>query len=171
MNGIDLVQDFFVEVDSLNLLKKYLRIAMKTILSSTEEIAIRAVNYTQDNKPPKGAPPILDNKENFPIILIGGSEKYEGFETGNSYFDGYGPWELFTSSEKKKSTNKAIGHIKSLLEQYSDIWMEKYSMTKYFKQGSSEKFDGHYKTGYQLRSCGCFPEVLAICLTNIYYSK
>ncbi len=166
---IDMVQRFVVEVDSMALLQKYLRLSMQTALQP-EEVAVKVVDRSEKYLD-LHLPSVLDENKNFPVIFIGGWYLPEKGKQ-NTYFNGYGPWETFHSEGKKSAVDVAIKHVKTLLEKNGEQWF------KEFKKklgdgynGGFNHFDGSIGFGFELRACGCFPEWLAISIVHMYYGK
>ena len=110
------IQRFLVEVNnSWELIDLYLRMAMETVLTSTEEIAVKAVNQF-DKEYSLYLPGIIDREKDFPVLLI------EGFYLPrrggeHHFFNGYKPWDSFWSSGTIKSVDIAIQHIKNILDE------------------------------------------------------
>ncbi|MBU2109529.1 hypothetical protein KKB71_01035 [Patescibacteria group bacterium] len=168
---IDMVQRLVVEVDSIKLLEEYLRLVMATALNSNEELAVKIVDRKEKNLILYLPPPLSNQEKHFPIILVGGwyiSE--EGKE--NSYFNGYRPWETFKSEEETSAVDTAIRHIKNLIKEYWTEWSAEFK--KKFGDGYNAFFniyDGSVGLGYELRTCNCFPEQLAISIVHMYYGE
>ena len=168
--SIDMVQRFVVEVDSMALLEKYLKLAMNTALDSEEEIAVKVVNRKEEYLD-LHLPSVLDEDKNFPVIFIGGWYFPEKGKK-NSYFNGYGLWETFNSDGKTSAVNVAVKHIKKLLNKNEEQWFTEFK--KKFGDGYNDcfnHFDGSVDFGFELQSCGCFPEWLAISIVHMYYGK
>lgn len=165
------IQRFLVEVNnSWELIELYLRMAMETVLCSTEEIAIKAVSQF-DKDYSLYLPGTIDREKDFPVILLGGFyAPEEGRE--NSFFNGYKPWDIFRSSGTIKSVDIAIQHIKNILNEKGEEWSTLFRSK--FGHGYNAGFnhmDGTVELGFQIRSLNCFPEQLAISLMHIYIGK
>ena len=138
---------------------------MKTVLTSQEEIAVKMVDRTQKYLG-LHLPPALSNQEkHFPVIFIEGFYLPKKGES-NTYFGGYPKWKIFRFDGSTDAVDASIKYIKELIHKYGKVWIREFQ----------EKFpdpsdDIEARPGYQLRSCGCFPEWLAISLTYIYYGK
>lgn len=166
-----LIQRFLVEVNnSWELIELYLRMAMETVLTSTEEIAIKAVN-PMDKNYSLYLPGTIDREKDFPVLLL------EGFYTTEkgkerSFFNGYKPWDIFRSSGTIKSVDIAVQHIKNILNEQGEDWSTLFR-NKFghgYKAGFNQ-MDGTVELGFQIRSLNCFPEQLAISLVHIYIGK
>ncbi len=166
---INMVQRFVVEVDSMELLEKYLKLAMTTALVP-EEIAVKVLDRNEKHLD-LHLPSVLDKDKNFSVILISGWHlPAEGKD--NTYFNGYDPWDIFRQKGNTSAVEMAIKHIKNLLERNGEQWF------KEFKNKFGDGFDGHFNHfdgsvgfGFELRACGCFPEQLAISVVHMYYGK
>lgn len=165
------IQRFLVEVNnSWELIELYLRMAMETVLSSTEEIAVKAVNQFDENYS-LYLPGTIDREKDFPILLL------EGFYTPEkgrekSFFNGYKPWDIFRTSGTIKSVDIAIQHVKNILNEKGEEWSILFKNK--FGHGYDDCFnqdDGVVELGFQIRSLHCFPEQLAISLVHIYIGK
>ena len=166
--SIDMVQSFVVEVDSLKLLEKYLKLAMTTALIP-EEIAVKVLDR-REKYLNLHLPSVFDEDKNFPVIFIGGWYLPEGKD--NTYFNGYGPWDIFRKKGKTRAVKIAIKHIKDLLEKNREQWFKEFK--EKFGDGHNDAFnhfDGSVGFGFELRACGCFPEQLAISIVHMYYGK
>ena len=82
---INKVQKFLVQIDSLNLLKQYLKIAITTVLDSNEELAVKIVNRKVRRLSLHLPPVLFDQKKHFPVIFISGQDLPKK-EKENSYF-------------------------------------------------------------------------------------
>ena len=168
--GIDIVQKFVVEVDSMQLLEQYMGLGIRTALKQ-EEIAVKVVDRGEEHLN-LHLPSALSNQDkHFPVIFIGGWYlPHEGEK--NSYFNGYGPWKTFRFDGRLSATDIAIEHIKRLFKDHKKEWMKRFQ--RKFGNGYNNwfnHFDGSVEFGYELRTCGCFPEWLAISIVHIYYGK
>lgn len=164
---MDMVQNFVVEVNSIPLLERYLEIAMRTVLESREEFAVKIIDYSLKNFT-LCLPPVVSNLEkSFPVMLISGWYLPEGKE--NSYFSGYRPWKIFHDEVK------VIQHVRDFFAQGGyDLKNLATQFMKRLGDGYSHCFnqnDGTVKVGCKLQSCFSFPQVLAISLVHIYYGK
>lgn len=169
--SIDMVQRFVVEVDSLELLEKYLRLAITTALESHEELAVKVVDRDEKYLGLHLPPVLSDQKKHFPIIFIGGWYlPEEGKE--NSYFGGYPSWKTFRFDGSTSAVDAAIQYIEGLLQEHGKTWGAEFK--EKFGDGYDDcfnRYDGSVELGYELRSCGCFPEWLAISIVHMYYGK
>jgi hypothetical protein len=139
---------------------------MTTTLNSHEELAVKVVNSTEGHPGLYMPSVFMDQGKHFPIIFIGGwyAPKNRGVE--NSYFGGYRPWTTFIT------VDAVIMHIKEKFEENGKIWAEQFRNK--FGDGYNDgfnHFDGSVGLGFELRSCGCFPEWLAISIVHMYYGK
>ncbi|MFC1663801.1 hypothetical protein ACFL0A_01620 [Patescibacteria group bacterium] len=162
--AIDLVQTFEVEIDSIKLLKEYLKIAMKTVFNSNEEIAIKILDEELSNHH-FYIPLVLNKDKSFHLILLSGRYKPEKGKS-NSYFDGYPGWITF------EDPKGVIQYVEGLFQENEKRWVEQFYRT--FGNGYSKNFtdwDGTARYGWKIRSCRCFPEILAISMVHIYYYK
>jgi hypothetical protein len=162
--GIDLVQKFEVEIDSITLLGKYLILALSSVLDSTEEIAIKVIDHNDNNKSLCYPSALYGEKNILPILLIEGWYKHEGNKE-NSYFNGYKPWMLFND------INSSFDYIISFLN-------DKEELTKKFLKDCGDGYnnwfnehDGSIGTGYKLISNNTFPASMSLSLVHIYYGK
>jgi hypothetical protein len=163
--SINLVQKFEVEVDSAKLLKKYLELAISTILDSNEEIAVKTIEHDDKSKIIY-CPSVIHGENNMlPILLIGGWYKPEN-KKENSYFNGYKPWTLFNTLKK------SINHIFTFINNNQD------DLKKIFLKECGEgyntwfnRYDGSIGVGYNLMSNNTFPNSLLLSLVHIYYGK
>lgn len=162
-----MVQDFSVVVDSIHLLEKYLRISIKTSLSSYQEIAVKLVDRSKEDYF-VGLPSNLYSPDKyFPVILISGW--YNTGEKENSYFLGCKPWLTFNGED---SIDLAIDKIDEILKKHMLEWSNDF--IKKMGNGYSRafnNFDGDIEVGYELKKCHCFPEQLAISMKHVYYGK
>jgi len=157
------VQRFVVVVDSYKLLEEYLRIAMATVLSPHEEIVLKTIDRDKANFSSGLPSDVSDRNKNFPVILIGGSYLPKGNEEGSKFHD-HGPWETFRPT--------AIARIMEIVKANGEAWQRRFLKER--GDGYNEFFlpcDGSIGTGYELRSCNCFPEALAISIVHITYGK
>lgn len=167
--SIDMVQKFVVEVDSVKLLKQYLRLAMATVLTSHEEVTV--VDRSEKHHGLYLPSVLMDETKHFPVILIDGWYLPKEGEK-NSYFGGREPWTTFRSAVATSSIDCAIEHIHELLEKQGETWRAQFE--KRFGDGHHSgfnHFDGDVGLGYELRECGCFPKRLAISIVHMYYGK
>lgn len=164
---INMVQDFSVVVDSISLLEKYLRISIKTVLSSYQEIAVKLIDRSTENYSLYLPSNLYDEKEHFPVILIGGWFKSD--EKEHSYFLDYKPWLTFSGED---SIDLAIDKIDELIKRNEAEWKKDFlkTMGNGYNRGFNN-FDGSIGVGYELKNCHCFPEQLAISMKHIYYGK
>lgn len=164
--AIDLVQQFSVEVDSIEFLKKYLELSVSTVLDSTEEIAVKIIDYS--NKYEYYPSAIYGDKNILPVLLIGGWYKSDNDKV-NSFFNGYKPWRLFND---KNTINDSIDYVMEVLNNNHDNLNSKFS--KDCGDGYNDffnRYDGSTDIGYRLMSNNTFPNSLSISLTHIYYGK
>lgn len=166
------VQRLVVEVDSHELLKEYLRIAMTTVLTATEEIALKTIDRDMPNFS-SGLPSVFyDQSKSFPVILVGGLYLPKDGKV-NSYFNGYGPWETFQFGQTIPGrVDAAIARIMEIVKANDEAWAKRFLKER--GDGYNEFFlpcDGTIETGYELRSCNCFSEVLAISIVHIHYGN
>jgi len=162
------VQKFLVETDSKDILKKYLSLALPTILSSCEEIAVKIVDHDDKYKTLYFSQNIHNEKNSFPIILISGWYKPKGF-VPNSYFNGYKPWFCF---DCKSEIFVILNYIIDTIITNKDDLKERF--LKLYGNGYDIGFspsDGHTDIGYKLESNDTFPHSLTISLTHIYYGN
>jgi len=158
------IQNFIAEIDETEELNDYLRLAIATVFDSCEEIAVkvldRRLKYLGLH-----IPPLVNQEEHFPVIFIEGWFKPKEGEV-NSFFNGYPRWKTFNTPEA------AIEHIQNLLKKGWRRWARQFR--KQFGDGYNDgfnKYDGHVGLGYGLKSCHCFPEVLAVSIIHFYYGK
>lgn len=164
---INMVQDFSVVVDSVSLLEKYLRLSIKTVLSSYQEIAVKLIDRSTENYSLYLSSNLYDKKEHFPVILIGGWFKPDKEE--HSYFLGSKPWITFND---ENSIDSAIEKIDELIKINEAEWKKDFLET--MGKGYNTEFnnsDGSIGVGYELKDCHCFPGQLAISMKHIYYGK
>ncbi|MDD5164540.1 MAG: hypothetical protein PHF10_03135 [Patescibacteria group bacterium] len=163
-----MVQKLIVEVDSMEPFERYLRLAIKTVLSSQEELAVKVIDRKDKDLSLHLPPVISDQTKHFPVIFIGGWYRPKNGEN-NSYFNGYGPWTTFRG---ETSINDAVYHIKGLLYKQGRVLATEF--IKKFGDGYNEGFnrsDGSVSLGFEIRDCGCSPEWLAISVVHIYHGK
>lgn len=166
--SIDMVQYLSVEIDTVGLLEQYLKLAISTALESQQELAVKIVDLKEEYLNPK-LPSAVCTYNHFPVILISGWYANGNDKGEHSYFNGYKPWKTFKG---QFATNYAIDYVKVLLDKNDFVW--KHEFIKKFGDGYNDDFnhcDGSVGVGYELKSCACFPEVLAISLKHIYYGK
>lgn len=171
--SIDMVQRFIVQLDSRELLDEYLRLALATVLPSCQEVAVKVMDRSVEYYSLHVPSALMDENKHFPVILIGGWYAPDSGKK-NSYFNGYGPWELFSDDRKVKNAidHPSLGYVRELLDNNLSSWSGQF--TDKFGDGfngSFNHFDGSIGIGYELRSCNSFPEILAISLVHIYYGK
>lgn len=162
--SINLVQRFVVEVDSLSLLEKFLMVAVDTIFESKDQIIVNLPGRKNMEKLPS---PVNDPQKNFPIFLIGGWDTKEKiadsrYITGGDRFNKKTPYDI----------KQYLNYVKNNISTYGSEWRREFIKT--IGDGYDDSFnhyDGRVVTGYEIRSCGIFPEVLAVSLTHIYYGK
>ncbi len=165
-----MVQRFVVEVDSINLLEQYLNVALTTVLNSHEELAVKILNHS-DNHDLFMRRTYQKKDRCFPVILISGWYSSSDVRK-HSYFDGSEPLKTFRSAETTNTVDSTILFIKDLLMVHGKIWDAQFK--KVCGDGYSagfNKFDGSIGLGYELRSCGRFPEELSISIIHMYYGK
>jgi len=159
---IDMVQQAEVEVDSIKLLRKYLRLIMTTALTTQEEIAVKIRSKSDFD---------FDSDSSFPVILISGHWlPKEGKES--YHFGGYGPFEVFHADGKKTAVTSAIQYILKLIKEHEEKWIAEFEGK--CGDGYYSGFipdDGTIDPGYRVSTCHSFPEKIAISLTHIYYGK
>ena len=166
---IQLVQKFRAEVDSIDLLEQYLRLAISTALKP-EEVAVKIVSTREPNYR-LSLPGSFDEKKQFPVIQIGGWYLPKGGKE-NSYFNGYEPWQTFRADGSQSAIDQALEMVRGVLlvtqKHTSNEFLEKFGSgyTSFFNE-----YDGHTGIGYTIDTCGCFPERLMVGLTHIYYGK
>ncbi len=168
--SINEVQRLITEVDSIKLLEQYLRLAITTALDSHDEIAIKVMNREEEHLS-LHFPTAMNQDKHFPVILISGWYLPTEGE-GRSYFNGYESWTTFNSNESANQVDNALQHIKELLEENMETWRVQFN--EKFGDGYNDCFnhnDGSVDLGFELRTCGCFPEWLAISIVHIYYGK
>jgi hypothetical protein len=159
--SINLVQSFNVEVDSIDLLKEYLKLSLTTILNSTDMIAVKNIEHDISKAFYYS---LYNNDEILPVILIEGWYKSDNNHK-HSYFDGFKPWTEFNS---KNNVNQVIVYVIGTLEyNYKEL------KNRFINEcGTGNKnFDGSIDIGYKLMSNNTFPHSLSISLTHIYYHK
>ena len=165
----DRVQKFILETDSRELLIRYLKEAIPSILNSTEQIAIKVVDHDDPYKTLYYPSCIYNEKGILPILLIGGWYKPED-KKDNTYFNGYKPWTLFDG--KRNLPSKAIKHILHILDT-NQAELEK----RFLKESGDgynsgfNMYDGSVGIGYRLMSNDTFPSTLSMSLVHIYYGK
>jgi hypothetical protein len=167
----NMVQRLIVEVDSTKLLEQYLRVALTTVLNSREELAVKALDRSVEHFSLHLPTTLSDQNKHFPVILIGGWYSPEEGKK-NSYFNGYGPWTTFSFDGKKSAVDGSIEQVLGLIKVFGNSWAAEF--TKKFGSGYNagfNEYDGSVGIGYELRSCGSFPEVLALSLRHMYYGK
>jgi hypothetical protein len=166
--SINLVQQFIVEVDSIELLRKYLELSLSTVLNSTEEIAVKVIDHNDKCKRLYYPSAIYSEKDILPVLLIGGWYKSKD-KSERSYFGGYKPWTLFDSNNILKDS---IDHIITTLNDNMDNLTKKFlkecgdGYNTYFNN-----YDGSVRVGYRLMSNNTFPNSLSLSLVHIYYGK
>lgn len=160
--SINLVQNFDVEVDSRELLKKYLSLAMETILESNQEITVKVV----DRQDTTGLLPLLNTSKKLPLFLIGG---WYADTEGNHYVSG---GQKLKAVGEKSSIEVAIDFMidaikidgKKLGKEFIEKCGDGYD-------ASFNEYDGTVEIGYRIMSLNTFPAVLAVSLVHIYYGK
>ena len=160
----DNIQEFLVELDTFNLLERYLKLAIPTVLESTEELAVKIVNR-REKYLSLHLPAIFDQKKHFPVIFISGWLAPKDGKP-NRYFNGYPKWETF------KTVEDTIEYVERILKQRRKSWS--YQFEKKFGDGYNDgfnRFDGSIGVGLRLQSCRSSPEWLAISLIHFYYGK
>lgn len=168
----DFVQKFVVEVDAVELLAKYLSLAIETVLTSDEEVVVKVINRNKKNFELGLSSAVSDEEKQYPVILISGWYAPKAGDDEVSYFDGYGPWSTFRCNGSVKAADAAIEHVLGIMKKKWDVWGKKY--VEKFGDGYNDNFtemDGAVDLGIELRSCNCFPEELAISIVHIYYGK
>jgi hypothetical protein len=166
--AINLVQNLNVEVDSTELLKQYLELALPTVLNSIEEIAIKVIDHNDEHKKIYYPSAIYSEKSILPILLIGGWYKSKDNKE-NSFFDGYEPWKLFKNETALKDS---IDYIMTILDEN-----QRELSKRFFKDcgdGYNDNFnhyDGSVNVGFKLISNCTFPNSLSLSMTHIYYGK
>jgi hypothetical protein len=164
---INMVQDFRVEVDSIDLLKQYLRVAMSTALSSNQEIAVQIVDHSLENYQYLIRGYQLDPRC-LPVIMVSGWYKpepgkkasYVWPEQCNIFVEHDDP-VLATNLEQ------AIFHIEEHVREFGPGW----ATTFREKCQGPDDCDGSVGVGFGLRACNSFPEWLAIEFIYVYYHK
>lgn len=169
MTNLGKVERFFVEVDELELLERYLRVSMETMLSSTEKVAVKIMDAHLGGS--LGIPSAVNDRERAALLfLISGWFK----ESEEKFFGGYPAWESFVANGERNAVDAAIVHIKGILSDTDRVngWKDRF--TEQFGDGYHDGFnemDGSVEVGYRLQGCFCFPEQLAVSLCHIYYGK
>jgi len=162
--AIDLVQKFDAEVDSLKLLRKYLYLAIETILESNQEITVKFL----DNQNISGLPFSLDDVQNLTLFLIGGWY-IDSSVNGSSYVLG---GQKFIADSEKTSIDGALDFIiKTIKNDRNNLYQKFLEKCGSGYDHSFNECDGSVKVGYQISSLSAFPAVLAVSLVHIYYGK
>lgn len=174
--SIDMVQRFVVQVDSLILLEQYLRLAMTTALNSCEEVAVsvvdRKMKYYELGLPSAFVGECV--KKHFPVMLIDGWYATKPGEESRFVNLRFSP-KVFLSNPCSLSSGpveRAIEHVKTLISTHGEEWGRDFR--KDHGDGFNTFFnedDGSVGLGFELRSCGSFPERLAISVVHICYGK
>lgn len=166
---INMVQRFVVEVSSIELLEQYLLLVITTALNSYEELAVKVVDREEKYFDLYLPSVLTDKDKHFPVILISGWYLLKKEE--NYYFYGYEPWKVFRFNGTMNIA-KTTQYIKKLFKKNEKAWEVQFKQR--FGSGYTEffnEFDGSVGLGYELRSCGGFPECLSISIVHIYYGK
>lgn len=174
IHGTGMVQKFSIELDSIKLLERYLRLAMTTALDSIEEVGVKIIDRKYEHFQFSLPPVVYDQNKYFPVILIGGwfaRKKGEKF-CFKTCLDRPRDWRVFRSKGKTSAMETAIQYIKKNLKKHGKEWIEQFK--EKFGEGYYDGFhrsDGTVGFGYELQSCCCFPEELAISIVHMYYGK
>jgi len=166
--SINLVQNFSVEVDSIELLKQYLELALSTVLDSIEEIAIKIIDHDDKHKKSCCPSALYGKKDILPVLLIEGWYKSKDNKE-RSFFNGYKPWELFKNETELKDS---INYIMNVLDNNQNILNK-----RFFKDCGDgynygfNQYDGSIDAGFKLMSNRTFPNSLSLSMVHIYYGK
>lgn len=167
--SINLVQDLNVEVDSKELLKQYLELALPTVLNSIELIAVKVIDHDDEHKKLYYPSVIYSNNNILPILLIEGWYNSKD-KKDMSFFNGYKPWKLF---ESKTALKNSIDYIMTILEnnqcKLSKLFFEDYCGNGY--NYGFNQYDGSTGIGFKLISNHTFPNSLSLSMVHIYYGK
>jgi len=159
-----MIQKFDVQTDSMETLWQYLDIALRTVLDGDgSAIAVKIVNRRNKNYP-LHLPPLPD--ESFPVILIQGWYRQKRGEKPYGYFNGYRSWMIFHRRDQ------VITFTRMTLREREKRWAKQF--LKKHGDGYNDgfnRYDGTVSVGYELRSCNCSPEILAISPIHFYYGK
>lgn len=158
------VQELNVQTDSLDILERYLKLALRNALDGDgSTIAVKIVN--RRNKSCSLSLP-LTPEESFPVILIQGWYQRKWNEKPHNYFNGYRSWRLFGMRDQ------VITFVGMTMREREERWTAQF--LKKHGDGYTDSFnhlDGIVSVGYELRTCHSFPEVLAISLVHFYHGK
>ena len=112
-----------------------------------------------------------EDSKHYPVIFISGwYPPMDG--KPYSYFNGYPSWKTFRSDRAQTSIHTAINYIKWLVDEHGERWHKEFRNK--FGNGYNDwfsKMDGSVSLGYELMTCGCFPQWIAICIKHMYYGK
>lgn len=160
---LNLVQKFDVEIDSKELLKKYLELAIPTVLNSVEEIAVKVIEHNDKRKKLYYPSAIYSDDSVLPILLVEGWYKQDSKK--NSFFNGYKPWELF---EGESALKNSIEYIMAFLDKNLNELTE-----RFFEEcgDGHNGFDGTILSGFKLLGNNTFPNSLSLSIVHIYYGK
>lgn len=158
-----------LKTDSLVTLEAFLRLALGTILSSTDEVAVRAIDRN-DPRFLRYLPPMVNKKDDFPIILVGGwylpkPHKKSRFESEEV------DWRRFQNAEGVSTVEAAVAHVLALLKERERSWKIEFREKFGDEENQPDHSDATFRIGFELRSCDSFPEVLAISLVYLTYYK
>jgi hypothetical protein len=164
---INMVQDFRVEVDSIDLLKQYLRVAMPTALDSNQEIAVQIVDHSIENYQSLIRCYYAD-AHRLPVIMISGWYKPEpGKKTSYVWPEQCNIFVAHDDPVLPTNVEQAIFCIEEHLREFGPSW----GRTFREKCQGPDDCDGSVGVGFGLRVCKSFPEWLAIELIYVYYHK
>lgn len=163
----DKVQSFCSRMDvSKKLLKEHLRLAIDTALMSSQEVAVKVVNYKDKHYSLCLPPRVYSRVDALPVILISGQyvscrDNYKP----RSYFEGHRPWRTFTSSKTHSARAKAIRYVLKLLKDNGPEW------GVLAKEKFRDNFGKGFSFGYEITTCDCFPQQIAISIILLYQGK
>ena len=148
-----MVQKFVVEVDSIEFLEQYLRVATTTALMDYKKIEIKIINREE-----KYLTSCKNGNKDFPVILIG--------ETW------YAPKKGEKLNSKTFKKDKAVEYIIKTLRENIIDWEKQF--IKRFEEGYAYEFseyNGKTRVGYELCLNNSMPESFVISLVHIYYGN
>jgi hypothetical protein len=165
------VQEFIVEVRSVEILEQYLRLAIPTSMDSLQEVAVKIMDR-DDPHFNLSLPSSVYGEKVLPVLMVEGWFKQEANAKKHDYFNGYGPWLVFNSNEKNDVVDSVINHIKKTFEANKKTWEALF--WKELGDGYNSDFnelDGSIGIGYKLQVGRAFPENLVISLVHMYHGK
>lgn len=178
-------EDFNVRVDTLLLLESYLELAIRSVLRSSEQIAVRLLKGKEEKSIPTvisliSDPNPADPEEEFmPVIFICGwykpekGEKTDFWPVAEYLLEEPVKYRIFNDDGSGRAAERAISYILKQMQKNREYWEKRFK--EEYGEGYFESFqkdvDGRAYTGFRLLSCGCHPDQLAIGFAHMYFSK